>query len=47
VLETMSPDGFMRFRDPLAPASGFQSTQFRQIEAVSGGGDPRHLRNRL
>ncbi|MDQ2961412.1 MAG: tryptophan 2,3-dioxygenase family protein, partial [Candidatus Dormibacteraeota bacterium] len=31
VLETMSPDGFMRFRDPLAPASGFQSTQFREI----------------
>ncbi|MGH7721319.1 MAG: tryptophan 2,3-dioxygenase [Candidatus Dormibacteria bacterium] len=43
VLESMSPDGFMRFRDPLAPASGFQSTQFREIEALSGGGDPRHL----
>jgi tryptophan 2,3-dioxygenase len=35
VLETMSPDGFMEFRDPLAPASGFQSTQFRTIEAES------------
>jgi tryptophan 2,3-dioxygenase len=45
VLETMSPDGFMRFRDPLAPASGFQSTQFREIEALSGGGDGRHLRD--
>ena len=44
VLETMSPDGFMRFRDPLAPASGFQSTQFREIEALSGSGDERHLR---
>ncbi|MDQ6848147.1 MAG: tryptophan 2,3-dioxygenase family protein [Candidatus Dormibacteraeota bacterium] len=43
VLETMSPDGFMRFRDPLAPASGFQSTQFREIEALSGAGDARHL----
>ena len=43
VLETMSPDGFMRFRDPLAPASGFQSTQFREIEALSGGGDARHV----
>ena len=43
VLESMSPDGFMRFRDPLAPASGFQSTQFREIEALSGGGDARHL----
>jgi tryptophan 2,3-dioxygenase len=36
VLETMSPDGFLRFRDPLAPASGFQSTQYREIEAISG-----------
>ena len=45
VLETMSPDGFMRFRDPLAPASGFQSTQFREIEALSGSGDDRHLRD--
>jgi tryptophan 2,3-dioxygenase/ribonuclease HI len=35
VLETMSPDGFMEFRDPLTPASGFQSTQFRSIEAES------------
>jgi tryptophan 2,3-dioxygenase/ribonuclease HI len=36
VLETMSPDGFLEFRDPLAPASGFQSVQFRKIEWVSG-----------
>jgi tryptophan 2,3-dioxygenase len=36
VLETMSPDGFMEFRDPLAPASGFQSRQFREIEASAG-----------
>jgi tryptophan 2,3-dioxygenase/ribonuclease HI len=46
VLETMSPEGFLEFRDPLAPASGFQSRQFREIEYVSGerdtwpGGDP-------
>ena len=33
VLETMGPEGFMEFRDPLAPASGFQSRQFRDIEA--------------
>jgi tryptophan 2,3-dioxygenase len=32
VLETMGPEGFMEFRDPLAPASGFQSRQFREIE---------------
>jgi tryptophan 2,3-dioxygenase len=35
VLETMGPEGFMEFRDPLAPASGFQSTQFRDIERIS------------
>jgi tryptophan 2,3-dioxygenase/ribonuclease HI len=47
VLETMGPEGFLEFRDPLAPASGFQSRQFREIEWVSGergtwpgGGDP-------
>ncbi len=47
VLETMGPETFMEFRDPLAPASGFQSRQFREIEWVSGrrgrfapGGDP-------
>src|SRR3954464_13177257 len=28
VLETMGPEGFLEFRDPLAPASGFQSRQF-------------------
>ena len=33
VLETMGPEGFLEFRDPLAPASGFQSRQFREIEA--------------
>jgi ribonuclease HI len=37
VLETMSPDGFLEFRDPLAPASGFQSRQFRRIESESPG----------
>jgi tryptophan 2,3-dioxygenase len=46
VLETMGPEGFLEFRDPLAPASGFQSRQFRSIEWVSGlretwpGGEP-------
>jgi ribonuclease HI len=35
VLETMGPEGFLEFRDPLAPASGFQSAQFREIEALS------------
>jgi tryptophan 2,3-dioxygenase/ribonuclease HI len=35
VLETMGPEGFLEFRDPLTPASGFQSQQFREIEALS------------
>ncbi|MEZ0291419.1 MAG: tryptophan 2,3-dioxygenase family protein [Solirubrobacteraceae bacterium] len=39
VLETMSPEGFLEFRDPLAPASGFQSRQFRAIEWLSGARD--------
>jgi tryptophan 2,3-dioxygenase len=37
VLETMGPEDFITFRDPLAPASGFQSAQFRAIERLSGG----------
>jgi tryptophan 2,3-dioxygenase len=43
LLETMSPDGFMEFRDPLKPASGFQSFQFRAIEALCGLGDASRL----
>jgi tryptophan 2,3-dioxygenase len=35
VLETMGPEGFLEFRDPLAPASGFQSRQFREIERAT------------
>ncbi|NNN01993.1 MAG: tryptophan 2,3-dioxygenase, partial [Acidimicrobiaceae bacterium] len=38
VLESMSPEGFLEFRDPLDPASGFQSFQFRAIEFLSGAG---------
>lgn len=37
VLETMTPEGFLEFRDPLAPASGFQSRQFRAIEQTCAG----------
>ena len=44
VLETMTPNDFLTFRDRLMPASGFQSAQFRAIEFVSGGKDERHLR---
>ena len=34
VLETMTPNDFLTFRDHLMPASGFQSVQFRDIEKV-------------
>lgn len=43
VLETMSPQDFLEFRSHLAPASGFQSVQFREIEFISGTKDPRYL----
>jgi tryptophan 2,3-dioxygenase len=46
VLETMSPQDFLEFRSNLAPASGFQSVQFREIEFISGLKDDRYL-NRL
>jgi tryptophan 2,3-dioxygenase len=36
VIETMSPQDFLEFRHNLAPASGFQSVQFREIEFISG-----------
>jgi len=36
VLETMTPLGFLEFRDYLFPASGFQSLQFRLIEKKLG-----------
>ena len=43
VLETMSPQDFLAFRFKLAPASGFQSVQFREIEFLSGLKDPKYL----
>ena len=36
VLETMTPLDFLDFRDLLVPASGFQSLQFRELEARFG-----------
>ena len=56
VLETMSPQEFLEFRHNLAPASGFQSVQFREVECISGLkepgiisrlGDTREERDRL
>jgi tryptophan 2,3-dioxygenase len=40
VLETMTPQDFGEFRSALAPASGFQSVQFRELEFLSGAKDP-------
>jgi tryptophan 2,3-dioxygenase len=36
LVETLSPQGFLEFRDRLRPASGFQSDQLRQIEILMG-----------
>ncbi len=43
VLETMTPADFLRFRDHLNPASGFQSNQFRVMEFLSGMKDTAML----
>ena len=43
VLETMTPNEFLTFRDHLMPASGFQSAQFRYIEALCGVGNRGHV----
>ncbi|HEY5989317.1 MAG TPA: tryptophan 2,3-dioxygenase family protein [Streptosporangiaceae bacterium] len=36
ILETMTPQDFLQFREGLAPASGFQSVQYRELEFLSG-----------
>jgi tryptophan 2,3-dioxygenase len=43
VIETMTPQDFLEFRHRLAPASGFQSVQFRELEFASGAKDPSFL----
>jgi tryptophan 2,3-dioxygenase len=43
VLETMTPQDFLDFRSLLAPASGFQSVQFRELEFLSGLKDETFL----
>jgi tryptophan 2,3-dioxygenase len=44
VLETMAPQDFLTFRSELAPASGFQSAQFREIEFLSGLKDVGYIK---
>ncbi|GAA2810214.1 tryptophan 2,3-dioxygenase family protein [Kribbella solani] len=36
VLDTMTPRGYLEFRDALESGSGFQSAQFREIEFTAG-----------
>src|SRR5215472_10833113 len=43
VLETMTPQDFLEFRSALAPASGLQSVQFRELEFLSGAKDERFV----
>jgi tryptophan 2,3-dioxygenase len=45
VLETMTPRQFTSFRDRLEAASGFQSAQFRELEALLGRRDESVLRH--
>ncbi len=40
ILETMTPLGFLSFRDRLEAGSGFQSFQFRELECVLGAKTP-------
>ncbi|MCP2260687.1 Tryptophan 2,3-dioxygenase apoenzyme (EC 1.13.11.11) [Streptoalloteichus tenebrarius] len=44
VLETMTPRQFLSFRARLEASSGFQSAQFRELEAVLGRRDDNMLR---
>jgi tryptophan 2,3-dioxygenase len=44
ILETMTPMSFASFRDRLDTSSGFQSTQFRELEFVLGYKRPEVLK---
>jgi len=44
VIDTMTPQDFLAFRQKLAPASGFQSSQFREIEFLSGLKGPGYIK---
>ncbi len=44
ILETMAPEDFLKFRDHLNPASGFQSLQYRELEFFVGARDERFFR---
>ena len=44
VLETMTPNEYLGFREALGPASGFQSYQYRAIEFALGNKDATSLK---
>lgn len=44
VVETLTPQGFLDFRDKLTPASGFQSFQMRELEILMGIEDADRIR---
>lgn len=43
IMETLTPQDFLAFRDKLVPASGFQSFQMREIELVLGLEDAQRV----
>ena len=43
VLETLTPNEYLEFRDTLGSASGFQSFQYRAVEFLLGNKDPDAL----
>lgn len=43
VVETLTPQDFLAFRDKLAPASGFQSFQLRELEIIMGLEDSQRI----
>jgi len=42
-LQSLPPESFRQFRHLLAPGSGLQSYQFREIEFIAGRRDPDHV----
>jgi tryptophan 2,3-dioxygenase len=43
VLETLTPNEYLEFREVLGPASGFQSYQYRAVEFLLGNKDDKAL----
>ena len=44
LMETMRTQDYLKFRDKLSPASGFQSAQFREIEILMGLGEDERIK---